>query len=81
MTTATRVTLTLPPDTAKRLDDFAGAERRSRSNAASVLLDEALERIVGAPGSTPEQRADAASKAHRDDHARLCGIQGERDGT
>lgn len=46
MSTATRVTLTLPPDTVDRLDEFADAERRSRSNAATLLLDEALERIL-----------------------------------
>lgn len=65
MSTATRVTLTLPSDTARRLDDFADAERRSRSNAATILLDEALERILAeAKAAESEHVADAAAKAH-----------------
>jgi predicted transcriptional regulator len=73
MSTATRVTLSLPPDTAKRLDEFADTERRSRSNAATVLLDEALERIV-AEANTPRSVASAAAEAHLTEHRRLCGL-------
>lgn len=76
MNTTTRVTLTLPPETAKRLDDFADAERRSRSNAASVLLDQALGRVVAEAKSSEnalERGASAAAEAHLAAHRRLCG--------
>lgn len=40
---AVKVTITLPPDLVRRLDALADAERRTRSNAAAVLLERALE--------------------------------------
>jgi metal-responsive CopG/Arc/MetJ family transcriptional regulator len=44
MSTAQRVTLILPTGILARLDALAFAEHRSRSNAATLLLAEALER-------------------------------------
>jgi hypothetical protein len=37
-----KVTLSLPASVRQRLDQYATSERRSRSNAAAVLLAEAL---------------------------------------
>ena len=45
MSTAQRVTLVLPTGILTRLDALAFAEHRSRSNAATLLLAEALERL------------------------------------
>jgi metal-responsive CopG/Arc/MetJ family transcriptional regulator len=43
--TADRVTLSLPQSVRQRLDAYAADQRRSRSNAASLLLAEALMRV------------------------------------
>lgn len=60
------VTLNLPDDTARRLDEFATAERRSRSNAASVLLDRLLapevDRPVELERATPFQQPGDAGR-------------------
>lgn len=45
MSTAQRVTLILPTGILARLDALAFAEHRSRSNAATLLLAEALDRL------------------------------------
>ena len=45
MSTAQRVTLVLPTGILARLDALAFAEHRSRSNAATLLLAEALDRL------------------------------------
>ena len=57
-TTAERVTLSLPPQTRQRLDAFAAAERRSRSNAAAVLLDAVLRRSNPQPSTTAPAGAE-----------------------
>ena len=45
MSTTERVTLVLPTGILTRLDALAFAEHRSRSNAATLLLAEALDRL------------------------------------
>jgi metal-responsive CopG/Arc/MetJ family transcriptional regulator len=55
--TADRVTLSLPQSVRQRLDAYATSERRSRSNAASLLLAEALMRV-----RQPQTPADSASQ-------------------
>ncbi|MDA8348134.1 MAG: hypothetical protein M0038_04905 [Pseudomonadota bacterium] len=57
-TTAARVTLSLPPQTRQRLDAFAAAERRSRSNAVAVLLDAVLRRSNPQPSTTAPAGAE-----------------------
>ena len=42
---AQKVTLSLPATVRQRLDQYAADQRRSRSNAASLLLAEALMRV------------------------------------
>ena len=78
MNTVERITLTLPPDTVRRLDEFADTERRSRSNAAAVLLDRELERIItegkGAENSL-ERAGTEAARAHLAAHRRLGGLE------
>jgi metal-responsive CopG/Arc/MetJ family transcriptional regulator len=37
-----KVTVSLPPELVKAIDDHAAAERRSRSNAVRALLEDAL---------------------------------------
>jgi predicted transcriptional regulator len=74
------VNLNLPDETARRLDEFATAERRSRSNAATVLLEEALQRTIAEAKSAengPERAASAAAAAHLAAHRRLGGRNGE----
>lgn len=44
-----KVTLSLPADVVRRIDERAEAERRTRSNAAAVLL----ERALAEPTATP----------------------------
>ncbi len=86
MNTASRVTLSLPRDTVDRLDEVATAERRSRSNAAAVLLDSAMRtgrkrldeldalarETIARPGA--EAGAAEAARAHLAEHRRLAGI-------
>ena len=55
--TAERVTLSLPQSVRQRLDEFATNQQRSRSNAASLLLAEALLRV-----RQPRTPADSASQ-------------------
>jgi hypothetical protein len=38
-----KITIVMPADVAAMLSDYAKQERRSRSNAACVLLEEALQ--------------------------------------
>lgn len=73
MSTTERVTLSLPHATLARLDEVATAERRSRSNAATLLLDRVLAEIIS---GSQERKADAASKAHLREHRRLSGLGG-----
>lgn len=76
------VNLHLPDETARRLDDFAAAERRSRSNAAAVLLDQALERIVAdakASENGLERAGASAAAAHLAEHRRLGGLPAEEE--
>ena len=55
--TADRVTLSLPQSVRQRLDAYASSERRSRSNAAAVLLAEALRAMK------PQTQAEAVNRA------------------
>lgn len=85
MSTCERITLSLPADTVRRLNDFAASERRNRSNAAGVLLDQALaaggrrleelEQVAG--DAMPARGASvggAAARAHLAEHRRLGGL-------
>jgi hypothetical protein len=55
--TADRVTLSLPQSVRQRLDAYAADQRRSRSNAAALLLGEAL-RVM-----KPRTQAEAVNRA------------------
>ena len=55
--TADRVTLSLPQSVRQRLDAYAADQRRSRSNAAALLLGEAL-RVM-----KPQTQAEAVNRA------------------
>jgi hypothetical protein len=55
--TAQRVTLSLPASVRARLDQYAADQRRSRSNAAALLLGEAL-RVM-----KPQTQAEVTSRA------------------
>jgi metal-responsive CopG/Arc/MetJ family transcriptional regulator len=55
--TADRVTLSLPQSVRQRLDEFATNQRRSRSNAAALLIGEALR--VMQPRTTAEEHCRA----------------------
>ena len=55
--TADRVTLSLPQSVRQRLDAYAADQRRSRSNAAALLLGEALR--VAQPRTTAEEHCRA----------------------
>ena len=86
MSTQTRVTLSLPPGVVRRLDRAAAGARRSRSNAAAVLLDSALAgkqrlaelaRLASETAAETDPTAEAARDAaedHLDRHAELSGI-------
>ena len=86
MSTQTRVTLSLPPGTVRRLDRVARDAKRSRSNAARMLLDSAfvnsrrlaeLSRLATETAAESDPTADAARAAaedHLDRHAELSGI-------
>ncbi len=52
-----KVTLSLPASVRQRLDAYASSERRSRSNAAAVLLAEALR------ATQPRPQAEVTSRA------------------
>jgi hypothetical protein len=55
--TAQRVTLSLPASVRARLDQYAADQRRSRSNAAALLLGEALR--VAQPRTPAEEHCRA----------------------
>ena len=85
MPTQTRVTLSLPPGVVRRLDRAAAGARRSRSNAAAVLLDSALAgkqrlaelaRLASESAERDPAAATAceAAEAHLAQHAELSGI-------
>ena len=86
MSTQTRVTLSLPPGVVRRLDRAAAGARRSRSNAAAVLLDSALAgkqrlaelaRLASETAAETDPTAEAAreaAEAHLAQHAELSGI-------
>jgi predicted transcriptional regulator len=80
MNESRRVTLHLPAGTVRNLDRAATAARRSRSNAAAVLLDSALagkRRLAELARLASESTAAAAREAaadHLDRHAELSGI-------
>ena len=87
MSTQTRVTLSLPPGVVRRLDRAAAGARRSRSNAAAVLLDSALAgkqrlaelgRLAAQAANAPDKVAEDAQQAaadHLDAHAGLSGLE------
>ena len=52
-----KVTLSLPASVRQRLDAYAADQRRSRSNAAALLLGEAL-RVM-----KPQTQAEAVNRA------------------
>ncbi len=86
MATQTRVTLSLPPGTVRRLDRVARDAKRSRSNTARMLLDSAfvnsrrlaeLSRLATETAAEADPAADAAREAaedHLDRHAELSGM-------
>ena len=86
MSTQTRVTLSLPPGVVRRLDRAAAGARRSRSNAAAVLLDSALAgkqrlaelaRLATETAAKADPAAEPAREAaedHLDRHAELSGF-------
>ena len=85
MTESRRVTLHLPAGTVRNLDRVAAGARRSRSNAAAVLLDSALagrQRLaelarLASEAAESDPTADAARAAaedHLDRHAELSGF-------
>ena len=85
MSTQTRVTLSLPPGVVRRLDRAAAGARRSRSNAAAVLLDSALagkQRLAelarlaseAAESDPAAETAREAAEAHLAQHAELSGM-------
>lgn len=85
MAIQTRVTLSLPAGTVRRLDRAAAGARRSRSNAAAVLIDHALagrQRLaelgeLASEADTRDTVAEAAQQAaaeHLERHAALSGI-------
>ena len=80
------MTLSLPPGTVRRLDRVARDSKRSRSNAARMLLDSAfvnsrrlaeLSRLATETAAESDPTADAARAAaegHLDRHAELSGF-------
>lgn len=86
MSTQTRVTLSLPPGTVRRLDRVARDAKRSRSNTARMLLDSAflnsrrlaeLSRLASETAAETDPTAEAARDAaedHLDRHAELSGF-------
>ena len=82
-----RITLSLPPGVVRRLDRAAAGARRSRSNAASLLLDSALAgkqrlaelgRLAAQAANAPDEAAETAKQAaadHLGAHAGLCGLE------
>ena len=86
MTESRRVTLHLPAGTVRNLDRAAAGARRSRSNAAAVLLDSALAgrqrlaelaRLASETAATPDPTAAAAreaAEARLAQHAELSGF-------
>ena len=84
MTESRRVTLHLPAGTVRNLDRAAAGARRSRSNAAAVLLDSALAgrqrlaelaRLASESAERdPAATACEAAADHLDRHAELSGF-------
>ena len=86
MSTQTRVTLSLPPGTVRRLDRVARDAKRSRSNTVRLLLDSAfvnsrrlaeLARLASETADAPDTVAAAAREAAEDhlaEHAELSGF-------
>ena len=85
MTESRRVTLHLPAGTVRNLDRAAAGARRSRSNAAAVLLDSALagkQRLaelarLASKAAVADPAADAARDGvaeHLDRHAEIGGL-------
>ena len=86
MSTQTRVTLSLPPGTVRRLDRLAHDSKRSRSNTVRLLLDSAfvnsrrlaeLSRLASDTAAESDPTAEAARVAaedHLDRHAELSGF-------
>ena len=86
MSTQTRVRLSLPPGTVRRLDRVARDAKRSRSNTARMLLDSAfvnsrrlaeLARLAtetAAESDPTAAAARAAAEDHLDRHAELSGM-------
>ena len=58
MSTPRRLTIYMPQNLRQRLDERARAERRSRSNAAAVLIDAALRRTNPQPSTTAPAGAE-----------------------
>ena len=86
MATQTRVTLSLPPGTVRRLDRVARDSKRSRSNTVRLLLDSAfvnsrrlaeLARLATETAAEQDPTAEAAQQAaadHLAEHAELSGF-------
>ena len=86
MSTQTRVTLSLPPGTIRRLDRVARDSKRSRSNTVRLLLDSAfvnsrklatLARLASETAAETDPTAEAAREAaadHLERHAELSGM-------
>ena len=85
MNESRRVTLHLPAGTVRNLDRVAAGARRSRSNAAAVLLDSALagkQRLaelarLASKAAEADPAADAARDGvaeHLDRHAEIGGL-------
>ncbi len=88
MNESRRVTLHLPAGTVRNLDRAATAARRSRSNAAAVLLDSALAgkrrlaELARLASESTDPAAAAAREAaadHLDRHAELSGLDSAPD--
>ena len=86
MAIQTRVTLSLPPGTVRRLDRVARDAKRSRSNTARMLLDSAfvnsrrlaeLSRLASETAAETDPTSAAAreaAEAHLAAHAELSGM-------
>ena len=86
MDTSRRITLHLPAGTVRNLDRAAAGARRSRSNAAAVLLDSALagrqrlaelSRLASETAAEQDPTTESAREAaedHLDRHAELSGF-------
>ncbi len=86
MAIQTRVTLSLPPGTVRRLDRVARDAKRSRSNTVRLLLDSAfvnsrrlaeLARLASETAAESDTVAESAQQAAADHlaaHAELAGL-------